>query len=456
MATLLPTGTLLTWLGDDFTGSAAVMEALTFAGVKSVLFLDAPSSALIARFPDVRAVGIASTARTMNPDMLAATLPPLIDCLAAMNAPLFHYKICSTLDSSPEVGSIGRATELALARIPSDGVPIVVAAPRMRRYQAFGHLFASAAGGVFRLDRHPVMRQHPVTPMDEADVLRHLARQTTLPGTLIDVEALVSTTAVQSALDAALAKGARLLSIDMMSADTDATVGKLIWENRDRLRLLVGSQGIEFALLAYWQNLGLIPPPGAVPSAGEMAQIVVVSGSVSPVTEAQIGWSLDNGFAAVPFDASAVCGPDLHRAEADSIAAALAVLGAGQSPIVFTALGPGDPAVARYRTAVAGTGLSIETANERVGISLGRILAAVLQTSGVTRAVISGGDTSGHGTRQLGIEALTALAPTIPGAALFMAHGKGRLNQLQLALKGGQMGSRDYFAWIRQGGGERA
>ncbi|WP_039966012.1 nucleotide-binding domain containing protein [Roseobacter sp. MED193] len=71
------------------------------------------------------------------------------------------------------------------------------------------------------------------------------------------------------------------------------------------------------------------------------------------------------------------------------------------------------------------------------------------------RAVVSGGDTSGHATRQLGIYALTALAPTIPGAALFQAHAEGPMDGLQLALKGGQMGSHDYFGWIRSGGGPR-
>jgi uncharacterized protein YgbK (DUF1537 family) len=69
--------------------------------------------------------------------------------------------------------------------------------------------------------------------------------------------------------------------------------------------------------------------------------------------------------------------------------------------------------------------------------------------------VISGGDTSGYATQQLGIFALSALAPTIPGASLFKAHADGPMDGLELALKGGQMGSPDYFGWIRDGGGLR-
>jgi len=90
-----------------------------------------------------------------------------------------------------------------------------------------------------------------------------------------------------------------------------------------------------------------------------------------------------------------------------------------------------------------------------IGEALGRILHRVLERSGMRRAVVSGGDTSGYATRQLGIFALSALAPTIPAAAIFKAHADGSMDGLELALKGGQMGSPDYFGWVRSGGGTR-
>ena len=105
--------------------------------------------------------------------------------------------------------------------------------------------------------------------------------------------------------------------------------------------------------------------------------------------------------------------------------------------------------------ALAAAGLAAEEANVRIGTALGRVLDAVIRKAGLARAVISGGDTSGHASRQLGIHALTALAPTIPGAAIFRAHGEGPHDGLELALKGGQMGSPDYFGWVRDGGGPR-
>lgn len=449
----LPDGLLMTWYGDDFTGSAAVMEALSFAGLPAILFFDTPTLGQLARFPGLRGLGIASTARSHGPEWMARNMPARLAFLAGLNAPFLHYKICSTLDSAPHVGNIGAAIELALQARPSQGVPVLTAAPKMRRYQAFGHLFAGAPQGVFRLDRHPVMAQHPVTPMTESDVLQHLAGQSPLPSALLDVEMLADQTTAQAALDRAL-QSARLLSIDTMTAETDAAAGRLIWQNRDRLRLLVGSQGVEYALIEYWQRAGMIALPPPVASAGVVDQIVAVSGSVSPITAAQIAWSAENGFGLVRLDAAKLLA-DAQTAEAEATQAALALIGAGQSPLILTAAGPADPAVAAFRGALSQSQFSPEAANQRIGESLGRVLDAVLQASKLRRAVISGGDTSGHGARQLGLFALSALAPTIPGAALFTAHGDGVHDGLQLALKGGQMGSADYFGWIRQGGGLR-
>ena len=185
--------------------------------------------------------------------------------------------------------------------------------------------------------------------------------------------------------------------------------------------------------------------------------MVVVSGSVSPSTASQIDWSLAHGFEAVALDAAAVADPRaLAAAEEDAVAAALDAVGRGRDPLICTARGPDDPAVAATRAAVGRAGLSAEEANAQIGAALGRVLDAVIVEARLRRAVISGGDTSGYASRELGIDALTALAPTIPGAAIFRAHAEGRHDGLELALKGGQMGSPDYFGWVRDGGGPRS
>ncbi len=100
-----PEGLVVAFYGDDFTGSAAVMEVLTFAGLPTVLFLAPPTAADLARFPGARAIGIAGDARTRGPDWMDGHLPQIFAALRATGAPVIHYKVCSTMDSAPHVGS---------------------------------------------------------------------------------------------------------------------------------------------------------------------------------------------------------------------------------------------------------------------------------------------------------------------------------------------------------------
>ncbi len=121
-------GLVVTFYGDDFTGSTDVMETLEDMGLATLLFLEPPTPEEIAAHGDVRAVGVAGVGRTMSPEEMDAELPPVLDALARLGAPLLHYKMCSTFDSSPRVGSIGRATEILRAAVGGGGmaVPLVV------------------------------------------------------------------------------------------------------------------------------------------------------------------------------------------------------------------------------------------------------------------------------------------------------------------------------------------
>src|SRR4051794_36404109 len=95
------TGPLLSFYGDDFTGSSAVLEVLTFAGVPSMMFLEPPGPGALARYPGLRAVGIAGVSRSQDPAWMDAHLAGAFRALAAIGAPVAHYKVCSTFDSSP-------------------------------------------------------------------------------------------------------------------------------------------------------------------------------------------------------------------------------------------------------------------------------------------------------------------------------------------------------------------
>jgi uncharacterized protein YgbK (DUF1537 family) len=466
----MTTPPLITWYGDDLTGAAAVAEVLTFGGVPSVLFLETPTPDRLAAFASVRGFGIAGTARAQSPDWMDTNLPAIYRFLATLpggSAPLTHYKVCSTLDSSSTLGSIGRAIDLARPIFPGDWVPVVVAAPAIRRYQFYGNLFAAGPGGTYRLDRHPVMSRHPSTPMHEADVAAHLQAQTATPTGTLTLNALTSPETARAARDAIVNAGTRIVAIDAIDDRTLAEVGRLIWEGRARNPFVVGSQGVEYALVTHWRAIGLIGDalhPPVVTDGGQgvgagRAPVVVVSGSASSVTSDQIAWAEANGFGAIPFEAAAVVeGLDSPRAR-DAIDRAsewaIVLTRAGLHPIIHTARGSDDLAITTGVEAMARAGVDASTGNGRIGAALGTVLDRTLRATGVRRAIISGGDTSGAATRALGIHALEALAPTIPGAALCRAHADDSAYAgLQIALKGGQMGSPDYFGWIRDGGGD--
>jgi 3-oxoisoapionate kinase len=175
---------------------------------------------------------------------------------------------------------------------------------------------------------------------------------------------------------------------------------------------------------------------------------------VSPITAAQIAFAIENGFAPIRLDAaSAVDESSWQNALAKAAEQALAALGEGRDPLVYTATGPADPAVKALRTAIATAGVPSDRINSRIGAGLGFVLGRVLREARLTRAVISGGDTSGHAASTLGVYALTAVAPVAPGSPLCRAHADdAELAGLEIALKGGQVGRPDFFCAVKRGG----
>lgn len=452
----LPDGCLVAFYGDDFTGSSAAMEALAFAGLETVLFLATPTAERLSAFQRYRGIGIAGIARSQSPEWMDANLPQIFSLLQKMGAPVVHYKVCSTFDSAPHVGSIGRATDIG-AKLFEGWIPMIVADPGMGRFQSFGHLFALAKGKGYRLDRHPTMAKHPVTPMGESDLALHLAQQTALACGLVDFVSMKHGSG-DSSLDEALAEGSRIVSLDVLDQETLVEAGRLVWERREKPLFAVGSQGLEAALAAYWSAAGLLPKTKALGRVARVDRIACVSGSVSPVTADQIAYAVGHGFIGIRIRGDKAVDKRAWENELVHVKQeALAVLAHGASPLVYTATGPDDPAVVTLREAVKSAGASLEATNDRIGEGLGRLLDGVARDAKLERVVISGGDTSSHAASMLGIDALTALAPLSPGSPLCFGHSTdpGR-NGLQLALKGGQVGGDDFFCVARDGVSQQA
>lgn len=431
-------GLLLSYYGDDFTGSTDVMEAMSTHGVNTVLFTRIPTQEERARFPEAQAIGIAGTSRSQTPDWMDENLPPVFTWLKGQGARFCLYKVCSTFDSAPHVGNIGRAIEIGRRVFDQSLTPLIVGAPQLKRYTAFGHLFAGYQGQTYRIDRHPVMSRHPVTPMDESDLRLHLARQTEIPVTLVPLTALY--TDDPAAIDGI----SGIALIDVADPVSQLNAGRQLLRLSPRTGPFVaGSSGVNYALVKALAANGQIPGSADFPALNPVDRIIAVSGSCSPTTARQIRHALANGFTGLHADPLKLSDEvEVQRLSDDSIR----LLNEGKSVLVYTAL---DPESDR------GSALdAIPGARHRVGAALGRITRDAVSHCRLTRAILAGGDTSSHALGQLDVFALTVRFPlkATPGSPLCRAWSSNpALDGLELAMKGGQVGGDDYFTLLRDG-----
>ena len=447
-----PDGLLLAYYGDDFTGSTDAMEALTAAGVPTVLCLEPPTPELLHRFPGVRCVGLAGSSRGRSPAWMDEELPQAFASLAALGAPILHYKVCSTFDSSPAIGSIGRAIDIGVRCMAGRWSPTVVGAPRLKRHQAFGNLFASVDGVAHRLDRHPTMSRHPVTPMHEADLRLHLAGQTARRIELIDLVQLRSGAAAMQA-QALSGDDVPVVFVDVLDEETLLEAGRLIWEARGDGLFSASSSGLSYALAAHWRSLGLLPREPSLPAAEAVTAIAAVSGSCSPVTAQQIRWARANGFATERLDLPAALDETLAEAEIERcVAVAARSIRSGRSIVVFSAEGPDDATVIGFDDIARCAGLARGEAARRIGSALAQVMRRLLDRIDLKRIVVAGGDSSGEVASALGIRALSVTAAMAPGAPLCrVSSDLPRRDGLEIVLKGGQMGAPSFFGSVRAG-----
>ena len=448
---------LLTFYGDDFTGSTDALEQLTLAGIRTALFIQPPPPAQLKKFPGLQAIGVAGKTRSLSPDAMERELKPALLALKKLGAKHIHYKICSTFDSSPNIGSIGRVMDVAAKIFPAPIIPLLVAAPALGRYTIFGQHFArygiGSAGQIYRLDRHPSVSKHTVTPMREADLRVHLARQTKKKIVLFDIlHVALPERAARVALQKVLAEKPDVVLFDALYPEQMGSIGSLIDSLASRKRPLfsVGSSGIEMALASVWtvgddvRNLKLKSKSMRPVTSSPAKQLLVGSGSCSPVTSGQIAWALKHGFAEVSLAPMKLVNRTTANKEMLRAAAeATKHLQAGRSVIVHTTRDGSDKRiVAKLKGRTA----------EVLGHALGKVLRAAVEQSSVQRVCIAGGDTSSYAAQALGIEALEMIAPLTPGAPLCRAKAPGSpLNGREMVFKGGQVGAKNYFEIVKRG-----
>ncbi|WP_144630038.1 four-carbon acid sugar kinase family protein [Bordetella genomosp. 13] len=465
----------IAYYGDDFTGSTDTLSVAVRAGLRAALFLRPPTDADLRAFGDLDCVGVAGTARSWPPEEMDRELPTIFGALAATGAEFIHYKTCSTFDSAPHVGSIGRALQLGLRTLGQSTAFIVGGQPGLGRYCAHANLYARAGqdGPVYRLDRHPTMSRHPITPMDEADLRVHLARQGLERVASFGVDRLPDAT--PRALDALLADGPRAVLFDVLEDTHLAGIGRLLWDRIARQAgplLLAGPSGVEQALVAGWPDaargraaVGGMPaqaalrtrgagdiavdaasglaaprPPSSRPTPLAVAQTFVVAGSRSPVTAQQVRRAQADGFALL---------------DIDPVQAARQALDAEPGPYCRDLAARAVQALQDGRSVVANTTLADEApsgSGSALARFAGQLMRQVLRRHPLSRVGFAGGDTSSLAVQAWDARALTLAYTLSPGVAVCKVHADDpALDGVELMLKGGQMGPPDVFEALRQG-----
>lgn len=441
---------LLGFYGDDFTGSTDSMEALTLAGLETVLFLEPPDiEVLYERFPGLRCFGIAGVSRSMSPNDMESELRSIFEHMRSLPTKIVHYKICSTFDSSPEVGSIGFAMDLGREVFGNDTIALLVGAPILKRYTLFGNHFATVQGETYRLDRHPTMSRHPITPMHEADLRLHLRRQTRQTVGLLDILALDGELSEVGQRYAALKENNDIILFDVFDEARLKVAGHLMWNDTTaEQKFVVGSSGVEYALTAMWREEGYLQDVQITLASPEsVKQIVVFSGSCSPVTQRQIDYAVERGFKALRVPVEELLEPTMEQAvERELLDEALRIVRGGHNLILFTALGPDDHHVKHVQETLMNIGATPSNTGGLIGRKLGQMARELVYETDLRRIIVAGGDTCGYAARELGVFALKMLSPVAPGGPLCVAFSEdSTIDGLQLVLKGGQVGGEDYF-----------
>lgn len=404
--------------GDDFTGSVDALLQFGRRGWTGRLFVGLPGDdALAAAAREVHVVGVAGIARSLPTADLDAELRPALRRLAALRPHVVQYKACSTADSSPEVGSLGRVIEIARETVTDAAVPVLFAQPDFGRYTAFGHHFAAEDGVVWRLDRQPTMSTHPTTPMTDSDLAVHLRRQTALPVGSLPYTSYTSAGAVAAALRDSAAAAVVLDALD----DAHLTLLGAALSQLPGPVFAIGSGGLSHGLAA----ADPLDGPALARVGGTPGPVLAVSGSRSAQTRRQADAAASAGWLVRPLDLAI-------GASIDDVLAALA----GGRSVVLTS---DDAHVA-----------TAELVLETIARAAASVIDRAVRAGATRRVIVCGGDTSSRVTRLLGIGSLSITANPWANIVLLRGHADDpAIDGVELLLKGGQVGDADLFTRVR-------
>jgi uncharacterized protein YgbK (DUF1537 family) len=409
-------------IADDYTGASDLANTLTRAGLRTVQTIGVPSDKL--ELPEVDAVVVSLKSRSIEAGLAVTRSRAADKWLRSRGAGHVLFKICSTFDST-DAGNIGPVMDALRADSGDKIVLVTPAFPETKRTVYQGNLFV----GSVPLNESP-LKDHPLNPMHDSNLVRVLARQSKTKVGLVDLPTVVrGPEAVRAHLADLAAKGIGAAIIDAVFDLDLETIGAVALDHLTS----VGASGMGLGLAR-----ALVAAGRGETDAGKIADVPVggpaacLAGSCSQATLQQIA-SAEEMMPVLHLD------PDRIITGQDEVARALAwaVQRMTDGPVLIASSStPDQVAALQSRHGRDAAGHAIEQAMADI--------AEGLVQRGVRRLVVAGGETSGAVVDRLGIPGFLVGPEIAAGVPVLRAVG-AKEGEMVLALKSGNFGGPRFF-----------
>ena len=408
-------------IADDYTGASDLANTLTKAGLRTVQTIGVPGEGL--DLPATDAVVVSLKSRSIPAAQAVARSREAESWLRARGAGHVMFKVCSTFDST-DAGNIGPVTDALREEAGARIALVTPAFPETGRTVYQGHLFV----GAVPLHESP-LKDHPLNPMRDSNLVRVLARQSRAGVGLVDLATVArGAQAVRARLDALAREGKGAAIADAVFDPDLAVLGEAILADP----VSTGASGLGLGLAQALVASGRVRAAPAGTALGDPVggPAACLAGSCSQATLGQVA-AAEAVMPVRRLDPERLLAGPQEAEEAlawaaERIGAGPVLIASSQSPEAVTAL------QARHGRDAAGHAIETELAG----------IAAGLVARGVRRLVVAGGETSGAVVDALGLTAFRVGPEIAPGVPVLATVA----GDMRLALKSGNFGGRDFFA----------
>ncbi len=409
-------------IADDLTGATDLALMLAREGMNTIQTTGVPDPSL--DFTSADAVVVALKSRTIPANDAVAQSLAAAAALRAAGARNYFFKYCSTFDSTDQ-GNIGPVAESLLDFTGGDFTLACPAFPANRRTVYQGYLFVNGVPL-----HESSMKDHPLTPMRDANLVRVLQRQTRLSVGLVPFEAVAAgQDAIRQAFARQKAEGHRIVIVDAVTDANLRTIGAAAHD----LALITGGSGVAMGLPNAYRitpaataNKRMPAPPG---------RRAILAGSCSAATRGQVATAIKAGIQSFHVDPLALASGALTS---DAVLDWMARQPPDRPVLVYSSADPDSVSRVQAELGRAQSGELVE--------KLLADVARALPAHGFAGLIIAGGETAGAVVAALGVKALR-IGPEIDPGVPWTRTLDGL--DLALALKSGNFGAPDFFikAW---------